>query len=104
MAVALDRFQLARGGKFLERLQVLGAAYAQAVTETGAPSGEVEFARRFLSDTGLYAGKLALGMVNDGALTDTWNNISGADGNSTADDAAISAVIPYVFNRFKDVL
>lgn len=104
MAVALNRFQLARGGKFLERLQVLGANYAQTVAETGSPAGEVEFAQRFLSDTGLYAGKLAFGMVNDPGLTDTWNDVVGSGGDSTANDATIAGVIPYVFNRYKDVL
>jgi hypothetical protein len=110
-STASDRFGLASSQAFTERVQQLGQAQARTILEQCLTNGEgalisgVTFnaasgiAIRFIADQGFWAGKMALDIVNDGAIEARWT------GSAFAGilDTDIRGVLPYTFALFRNV-
>lgn len=112
-----DRLTLAQNVTFTGKVQILGTAQAKTIVEEtrSNPSGDLisgvtfadaaPFAERFLSDQGLWAGKLALAIVNDSAIDALFTGSPAAYPALTGVspdpwDGPIANVLPYVFAAF----
>lgn len=111
-SAASDRYTLGSDAAFTARVQILGQKQARTILENASGTGDLvagvrfsdaaNFASRFLTNQGFWAGVMALDIVNDGGIEAFWTD--GTPGSYGAiTDAAIAGILPYTFAIYRNV-